>query len=150
MLEKLLPLFGLEAGELHVIEKTHNHAVYDEDTNTVLHRKGATPANAGEYGIIPGNQLDGVYVVKGLGNEHFLCSCSHGAGRTMSRGAAFRHESNAKFKELMAEVVCRTDAGVQDEAPWAYKDIHAVVKNQVENGQVEIVDYFKPIIVVKG
>ena len=150
MMEKLLPLFGLSAAELSIIEKTHNHAVWDKDTNKVLHRKGATPANADELGIIPGNQLDGVYVIKGLGNERFLCSSSHGAGRTMSRKDAFCFESNERFKELMADVVCRTDAKVQDEAPWAYKDIHAVLKNQVENGQVEIVDYFKPLIVVKG
>ena len=151
MAEKLLPLFGLDESRLcSAIEKTHNHAVWDKETNRVLHRKGATPADAGEYGVIPGSQLDGVYVTKGLGNAHFLCSSSHGAGRAMSRGEAFRFESNEKFKMLMADVVCRTDAKVQDEAPWAYKDIHAVVQNQVENGQVAVIDYFKPIIVVKG
>ncbi|MDR3357251.1 MAG: RtcB family protein [Desulfovibrio sp.] len=150
MMEKLLGLFGLSPDSLVLIEKNHNHAVWDREKNQVLHRKGATPANADEYGIIPGSQLDGVYVTKGLGNEYFLCSSSHGAGRAMSRRVALRHGSNEKFKRLMADVVCRTDTKIQDEAPWAYKDIHAVVKNQVENRQVEIVDYFKPIVVVKG
>ncbi|MDR0466659.1 MAG: RtcB family protein, partial [Deltaproteobacteria bacterium] len=90
MMEKLLPLFGLDMTEsgLAVIEKTHNHAVWDKETNMVLHRKGATPANAGELGIIPGNQLDGIYVIRGLGNGYFLCSSSHGAGRAMSRTQA--------------------------------------------------------------
>jgi tRNA-splicing ligase RtcB len=150
MLERLLGLFAVNAQDLLRIEKTHNHALWDQEKNQVLHRKGAIPAGAGEYGIIPGSQLDGVYVTRGLGNEHFLCSASHGAGRAMSRQSAFRHESNEKFKELMAGIVCRTDTKVQDEAPWAYKDIHAVVRNQVENKQVEVVDYFKPIVVVKG
>jgi tRNA-splicing ligase RtcB len=150
MLEKLIALFGLGLNEVGTVEKTHNHAVHDPANNTVLHRKGATPANRDEYGIIPGSQLSGVYVVRGLGNERYLCSSSHGAGRTMSRRDALSFDSNEKFKELMADVVCRTDAAVQDEAPWAYKDIHAVVQNQVENGQVEVIDYFKPIIVVKG
>ena len=150
MAEKLLPLLGLNVTDVLIIEKTHNHAAWDRKMNQVLHRKGATPANADEYGIIPGNQLSGVYVTKGLGNEYFLCSSSHGAGRIMNRGDAFRFASNEKFKELMADVVCRTDAQVQDEAPWAYKDIHEVVKNQVANGQVEVADYFKLIIVVKG
>jgi tRNA-splicing ligase RtcB len=150
MMEKLVTLLGLSLKDFSLIEKTHNHAVWDKEKNQVLHRKGATPANSGELGVIPGSQLNGVYVVRGLGNEHFLHSSSHGAGRTMSRRDAFQHDSNEKFKELMADVVCRTDTKVQDEAPWAYKDIHTVIKNQVDNRQVEIVDYFKPIVVAKG
>lgn len=149
MMQKLLTVLGLPE-DMPSIEESHNHAVWDRDNNTVLHRKGATPANSGELGLIPGNQLDGVYVTMGLGNEFFLCSSSHGAGRSMSRTAARQQSTNAQLKEAMISVVCRTDDGVLDEAPWAYKDIHAVIKNQVDNKQVAVVDYFKPIIVVKG
>ena len=156
MLEAALALLGFDDAETaaylcSMINENHNHAVLREN-GRVLHRKGATPANDGELGIIPGNQRDGVYVGRGLGNEHFLCSCSHGAGRTMSRGAARKFKSNEDFKSIMAEadVVCRTDADVQDEAPWAYKDVHEVIRNQVENDILKVVDYFKPIIVVKG
>ena len=149
MLRKLLNVLALPE-EMPYIEESHNHSIWNREDNTVLHRKGATPANSGELGLIPGNQLDGVYVTVGLGNERYLCSSSHGAGRIMSRTAARQQGTNAQLKELMMPVVCRTDDDVLDEAPWAYKDIHAVIKNQVENRQVDVVDYFKPIIVVKG
>ena len=76
-----------------MINENHNHA--DITRDGVLHRKGATPALKGQFGIIPANMRDGVWITKGLGNDEYLNSASHGAGRKMSRSAA-RRRSGAR------------------------------------------------------
>jgi tRNA-splicing ligase RtcB len=131
-----------------MINENHNHAVLRHE-GLVLHRKGATPAEKDQYGVIPANQRDGVWVTRGLGNEEFLCSSSHGAGRSMTRGAASRKGSVEQMRKMMKGIVCRTDKGVLDEGPWAYKKIDMVLAAQ-EGVLVEVVDHFKPIIVLKG
>jgi len=153
MLEATLALLGFghaeEASYLgSMINENHNHAVL-QGKNRVLHRKGATPAEQGQLGIIPANQRDGVYVTRGLGNKKFLCSASHGAGRTMTRKAAAKKGSVEQMQKMMKGIVCRTDKGVLDEAPWAYKKIDAVLAAQA-GILVEVMDHFKPIIVLKG
>lgn len=131
-----------------LINENHNHAVpYGEDL--MLHRKGATPAESGQLGIIPANQRDGVWVTRGLGNATFLCSASHGAGRKLSRKAAARKGTPAELARLMKGIVCRKDKDVLDEAPWAYKNIDAVLAAQ-DGILVDVIDHFKPLIVVKG
>jgi tRNA-splicing ligase RtcB len=115
----------------------------------VLHRKGATPAEKGQLGVIPANQRDGVYITVGLGNDDYLSSASHGAGRKFSRKAAAKQGGVKELQKLMKGIVCRADAAVLDEAPWAYKDIGAVLRAQ-EGIVVNITDYFKPVIVIKG
>ena len=131
-----------------MINETHNHAVI-QGKNSVLHRKGATPAAKGQPGVIPANQRDGVWITRGLGDEEFLCSASHGAGRALSRRAAMKKGTVADMQRVMKGICCRTDKGVLDEGPWAYKRIDDVLAAQ--NGLlVDVVDHFKPFIVLKG
>ena len=131
-----------------MVNETHNHAIVQEN-NLVLHRKGATPADKDQLGIIPANQRDGVWVTRGLGNAEFLSSASHGAGRSLSRTAAAKKGSVADLEKLMKGIVCRTDKDVLDEAPWAYKKIDTVLAAQ-DGILVDVIDHFKPIIVLKG
>lgn len=155
MIDLVLQLFGITPTARYLyceesVNENHNHATINPD-GTVLHRKGATPAEKGKFGIIPANQRDGVYITVGLGNEDFLSSASHGAGRKMSRGQALRTIDAEKFKnEMLAAKIanCITDKNI-DEAPDAYKDIDTVLKYQ--NGiLVNVVERFIPILVLKG
>jgi len=155
MLEQALLALGFTAAEcaafIHstgFINETHNHALIAAD-RLVLHRKGATPAEKGQLGVIPANQRDGVYITRGLGNDEYLSSASHGAGRIFSRKAATRQGDIKELQRLMKGIICRTDAAVLDEAPWAYKDIDAVLRAQ-KGLVVDVVDHFKPVIVLKG
>ncbi len=131
-----------------MINENHNHAVSFGE-GLMLHRKGATPAEAGQPGIIPANQRDGVWVTRGLGNAEFLCSASHGAGRKLSRTAAAKKGTTQELERLMRGIVCRTDKDVLDEAPWAYKPIGPVLAAQ-EGILVDVVDHFAPLVVLKG
>jgi tRNA-splicing ligase RtcB len=155
MLEQVLLALGFAAAQCAAlmaspafINETHNHAV-EQSARLVLHRKGATPAEKGQFGVIPANQRDGVYITVGLGNDEYLSSASHGAGRKFSRKAAAKQGGVKDLQKLMKGIVCRADAAVLDEAPWAYKDIGAVLRAQ-EGLVVEITDHFKPVIVIKG
>jgi len=111
-------------------------------------RKGATSAQAGEYGIIPGSMGTGSYITKGKGESHSWNSCSHGAGRKMSRTKAFKAVGQADFEKAMEGIVCDTNPKVKDEAPQAYKDLQTVMKNQED--LVEVVHRLKPLVNVKG
>lgn len=132
-----------------MINENHNHAVIWRDGESVLHRKGATPAMDGQFGIIPGNMRDGVYLTVGLGNPDYLYSASHGAGRAMSRKKAKSTISRDVFVEQMDGIISSTSNAMLDEAPDAYKDIAYVIKLQ-EGVVVRVLDYIKPIINVKG
>lgn len=137
-----------------MINENHNHAVIwsqpgPSGAPLVLHRKGATPADAGQPGIIPANQRDGVYVTEGLGNTEYLSSASHGAGRRMSRNEAQRTIPLERFQSQMRGIVCRADKGVLDEAPDAYKPIAEVLAAQ-DGVLVRIIDHFRPLVVLKG
>jgi tRNA-splicing ligase RtcB len=131
-----------------MINENHNHAMPSGE-GMVLHRKGATPAEKGQPGIIPANQRDGVWITRGLGNEEFLSSASHGAGRKLSRAEAREAGSVRDMEKSMNGVVCRTDKDILDEAPWAYKPIGGVLAAQ-DGILVEVTDHFKPVIVLKG
>lgn len=111
-------------------------------------RKGATSAQKGQFGIIPGSMGTGSYIVKGKGEPMSWKSCSHGAGRTMSRTKAFKAVSQTDFERQMSGIVCDTHPKVKDEAPQAYKDLKAVMKNQED--LVEVVHRLKPLVNVKG
>lgn len=111
-------------------------------------RKGAVSARKGELGIIPGSMGAKSYIVRGLGNEESFCSCSHGAGRTMSRTQAKKRFSVADQERATAHVECRKDADVIDEIPMAYKDIDAVMHAQRE--LVEVVHTLRQVVCVKG
>jgi tRNA-splicing ligase RtcB len=111
-------------------------------------RKGAVRAGLGEFGIIPGSMGTKSYIVKGKGNPESFCSCSHGAGRIMSRGQARKTISLEDHAKATAGVECRKDADVLDESPAAYKDIDAVMAAQSD--LVEIVHTLKAVLCVKG
>lgn len=111
-------------------------------------RKGAVSAAKGQLGIIPGSMGTKSYIVCGKGHEQAYCTCSHGAGRRMSRGAAKRQFSVEDLKQQTAGVECRKDGGVLDEIPGAYKDIDAVMAAQMD--QVEIKATLKQVMCIKG
>jgi tRNA-splicing ligase RtcB len=135
---------------VHEVNCHHNYAERENHygSNVIVTRKGAVRARRGDLGIIPGSMGTRSYIVRGLGNEDSFCSCSHGAGRRMSRGKA---KAQFSLKELEAQtsgVECRKDAGVLDEIPGAYKDIDQVMEHQKD--LVEIQATLKQILCVKG
>lgn len=122
-------------------EKHFNHEVY-------ITRKGAVSAKEGELGIIPGSMGAKSFIVKGLGNPESFHSCSHGAGRIMSRSQARKIISLEDHDKATAGVECRKDESVIDESPAAYKDIDEVMNAQSD--LVEIIHTLKQILCVKG
>jgi tRNA-splicing ligase RtcB len=111
-------------------------------------RKGAVRAGDGDLGIIPGSMGARSFIVRGKGNADSFCTCSHGAGRAMSRNEAKRRFSLADHIEATAGVECRKDADVIDETPMAYKDIDAVMAAQAD--LVDIVHTLRQVVCVKG
>ena len=111
-------------------------------------RKGAVRAGEGEFGIIPGSMGARSYIVRGKGNPESFCSCSHGAGRRMSRTAARAAFSLEDHARATAGVECRKDEDVIDETPMAYKDIDAVMRAQRD--LVEVAHTLKQVLCVKG
>lgn len=111
-------------------------------------RKGAVSAKSGERGIIPGSMGTRSYIVRGKGNPESFCSCSHGAGRAMSRTAARERFTLEDHAKATAGVECRKDKNVLDETPGAYKPIEAVMKAQ--DDLVEIEHTLRQVVCVKG
>ena len=111
-------------------------------------RKGAVSAREGELGIIPGSMGTRSYIVRGKGNPDSFHSCSHGAGRVMSRTAARQNITLAQHREATAHVECRKDTAVIDESPAAYKSIDAVMAAQTD--LVEVVHTLRQVLCVKG
>ena len=111
-------------------------------------RKGAVRAGLGDLGIIPGSMGTRSYIVRGLGNPESFESCSHGAGRAMSRNEARRRFTLADHAAATAGVECRKDADVLDETPGAYKPIDAVMAAQKD--LVEVVHTLRQVVCVKG
>lgn len=142
-----LPNFSI--GDIAV--NCHHNYVDRENhfgSNVLVTRKGAVRAREGDLGIIPGSMGAKSFIVRGKGNKDSFCSCSHGAGRVMSRGAArktFTLEDHAKATE---GVECRKDVDVIDETPGAYKDIQAVMNAQTD--LVEVLHELRQVICVKG
>lgn len=126
--------------------KNHNHAIFEK--GRYIHRKGATPAEKNELGIIPANMRDGCYLVKGLGNSDFLNSSSHGAGRIISRKKAKEKFTMEEFKKSMEGIKGTVAKETLDEAPMAYKDINKVMEAQKTS--VKIIKHIAPIINWKG
>ena len=111
-------------------------------------RKGAVRAGLGELGIIPGSMGAKSFIVQGKGNPDSFESCSHGAGRVLSRTAAKKKYTTADHEKATAHVECRKDEGVIDETPMAYKDIEAVMAAQSD--LVDIVHTLSQVVCVKG
>lgn len=130
------------------LEQTTEFNSQANNTQTFIHRKGATPAMKGERGVIPANMRDGCFLVKGLGNQDFLYSSSHGAGRVMSRREAQKKITLSEFKDSMQGVVGKVDDETIDESPFVYKNIYDVMEAQKES--VISLGCVKPIINWKG
>lgn len=113
-----------------------------------LTRKGAVSAQEGELGIIPGSMGAKSFIVRGKGNRTSFCSCSHGAGRRMSRTEAAKRFTVADHELATAGVECRKDIEVIDETPAAYKSIDAVMSAQAD--LVDIVHVLKQVVCIKG
>lgn len=129
----------------------HNYVAREKHfgvNNVLVTRKGAVSARKDELGIIPGSMGAKSFIVRGLGNEESFHSCSHGAGRVMSRTAAKKLVSVDEHIQATAGVECRKDAEVLDETPRAYKPIEAVMHAQRD--LVEIVHTLKQVVCVKG
>lgn len=129
-----------------LINRNHNHVELKD--GLWIHRKGATHAEAGMMGVIPGNMRDGSFIVRGKGNPEALWSSSHGAGRVLGRKEAQRTLDMGQFTETMEGVVARVTAETLDESPFAYKSIFDVMRQQSD--MVEVVAHVKPILNIKG
>jgi tRNA-splicing ligase RtcB len=116
--------------------------------NVYVTRKGAVRVREGEMGIIPGSMGARSFIVRGKGNAEAFNSCSHGAGRKMSRGQAKKQFTIADMEAQTAGVECRKDADVIDEIPGAYKSIQEVMDNQSD--LVDIVAELRQVVCVKG
>ena len=139
--------FSLQA---QAVNCHHNYVQQERhfDTEVWLTRKGAVSARAGQLGIIPGSMGARSFIVRGKGNPDSFHSCSHGAGRAMSRTEARRRFTLADHRAATAGVECRKDKEVVDETPAAYKDIDAVMAAQTD--LVEVVHTLKQVVCVKG
>lgn len=133
-----------------VINCHHNYVQKEHHfgQDVLVTRKGAVRAGLGEWGIIPGSMGASSFIVRGLGNPDSFESCSHGAGRLMSRSQAKKQFSLADHIEATNGIECRKDAEVIDETPAAYKPIEAVMEAQSD--LVEIVHRLRQVVVVKG
>lgn len=147
VLKKKFPKYGVtkEAINCH-----HNYVSIEDHfgENVYITRKGAIRAGEDELGIIPGSMGAKSYIVRGKGNPESFCSCSHGAGRRMSRGKAKRHFNEQDIEVQTEGIECRKDKGVIDEIPGAYKDIDEVMDNQ--NDLIEVVHTLRQVVCVKG
>jgi tRNA-splicing ligase RtcB len=147
----------LHCGFTQEINIHHNFAAIEEHFSrmVMVHRKGATQARQGQFGIIPGSMGTPSYIVRGLGNRESFESCSHGAGRIMGRKAFNRTHSVEECSRAMGDIVFdrwikkKKKGGIDiSEAPQAYKDIHEVIKAQQD--LVEVVVKLEPLGVMKG
>ena len=150
MMENVIKALGVESYPASMIDCHHNFAQKERRFGKMLWitRKGATKADLDEMGIIPGSMGEKSYIVKGKGNLDSFSSCSHGAGRVMSRRTARESISVEEHVEATKGVECRKDAEMLDESPAAYKDIDAVMAAQ--DDLVEVVHTLKQIVNVKG
>jgi tRNA-splicing ligase RtcB len=154
VLGAIIETLGCWGGSQAVSEEAVNcHHNYVEKENHFgrnlwVTRKGAVSAREGQLGIIPGSMGQKSYIVRGKGNLESYCSCSHGAGRQMSRAEAKRRFSLTDLISQTEGVECRKDADVIDEIPGAYKLLDAVMENQKD--LVEVVHTLRAVLCVKG
>lgn len=147
VLKKRLPNFKISKEAINC----HHNYVSEEHhfgEQVFVTRKGAIRAGEGEYGIIPGSMGAKSFIVRGKGNPSSFCSCSHGAGRVMSRSKAKRLFTKQDLETQTTGVECRIDKSVVDEIPAAYKDIDQVMANQTD--LVDVVHTLKQVVCIKG
>ncbi|MGH1539979.1 MAG: RtcB family protein [Arenicella sp.] len=147
VLKQKLPTFKITKEAINC----HHNYVAEEfhfGESVFVTRKGAIRAGQGELGIIPGSMGAKSFIVRGKGDESSFCSCSHGAGRVMSRTAAKKQFNQIDLEQQTQGVECRKDKAVIDEIPAAYKDIDRVMANQ--DDLVEVVHTLKQVVCIKG
>ncbi|MEM8976505.1 MAG: RtcB family protein [Pseudomonadota bacterium] len=147
VLRKHLPRFQI--GDM-AVNCHHNYAVQENHfgADVWVTRKGAVRARKGDLGIIPGSMGTGSFIVRGKGNADSFCSCSHGAGRAMSRLEARRSITLKDHRAATEGIECRKDKAVIDESPAAYKDISTVIAAQQD--LIEVVHQLRQVVNVKG
>jgi tRNA-splicing ligase RtcB len=156
MLENVIAAVGTVPGikpftcTVEAVNCHHNYVAQEQHFGTTcwVTRKGAVRAGLGDLGIIPGSMGARSFIVRGKGNPESFCSCSHGAGRVMSRTKAKKQFTVEDHRKATLGVECRKDAEVIDETPMAYKDIDAVMAAQSD--LVEVVHTLKQVVCVKG
>lgn len=156
MMERVKDAFEKEVSGVEFsdfINKPHNFAAREThfDKELIIHRKGATRARDGELGMVPGSQGSPSFIVRGKGKKEAFESCSHGAGRVMSRTKAketLSVEEQSKPMEKKGIIHAIRHKSDLDEAPGSYKDIQEVMKNQSD--LVDIVIELEPMAVIKG
>jgi tRNA-splicing ligase RtcB len=154
MMDAVLEVLRLRWPDLMAVEAAvnchHNYVTKERHfgADVFVTRKGAVRAGEGDLGIIPGSMGARSFIVRGKGNRDSFCTCSHGAGRAMSRAEARRRFSLEDHAAATAHVECRKDADVIDETPMAYKDIDAVMAAQAD--LVDIVHTLRQVVCVKG
>lgn len=138
------------SADIEAINCHHNYINKEQHhgEDVWITRKGAVRARKGELGIIPGSMGAKSFIVRGLGSEESFCSCSHGAGRVMSRTQAKKEVTLEEHIHATEGVACRKDKDVIDESPRAYKPIEKVMEAQSD--LVEIVHTLKQVVCVKG
>jgi len=138
--------------DVMTIDTVHNDVqfIQNDDLNLYVHRKGAARLFESKLGIIAGNMKDGNCIVEGMGNQDYLYSCSHGAGRKMSRTKAKETIIFAEFEEKMKGIVADVCASTLDESPQAYKDLFDVVKIQEKNKIIKCHKWLTSLLNVKG
>ena len=139
-----VPFVGCDYKNL--INRNHNHAELRD--GKWIHRKGATHAELGMMGVIPGNMRDGSFIVRGKGNPNSLFSSSHGAGRVLGRKKALETLSMGDFEKSMVGITAKVCQDTLDESAFAYKDIFEVMR--LQSDLVDIVTHVRPIINIKG
>ena len=146
------PRVGLPAFELGALAVNCHHNYVETEhhfgRDVFVTRKGAVRARLGELGIIPGSMGARSFIVRGKGERESFCSCSHGAGRAMSRGEAKRRFTLDDHVKATEGIECRKDSDVIDETPMAYKPIDAVMAAQAD--LVEVVHELRQVVCVKG
>lgn len=147
VLKKKLPAFKVTKEAINCHHNYISREFHFGETVYVT-RKGAIQAEIDQLGIIPGSMGAKSFIVKGKGNLDSFCSCSHGAGRVMSRSKAKAHFNESDLIDQTQGVECRKDRGVLDEIPGAYKDIDTVMANQ--NDLIEVVHTLKQVMCIKG
>ena len=158
ILEGIVELFDLRdrndqlinPSDLEFVDCHHNYVSREHHfgENVWVTRKGAVRAGKNDMGIIPGSMGAKSFIVQGRGNEDSFCSCSHGAGRKMSRTQAKKSFTADDLAAQTAGIECRKDDGVVDEIPGAYKDIDDVINQQSD--LVEVKEELRQVLCVKG
>lgn len=149
VIKDAIPEIGFEP----MINIAHNYAAWERHygQDVIVHRKGPTLAREGVIGIIPGSQGTASYIVEGLGNPESFCSCSHGAGRTLSRTAAIRDlnlKEEVERLDALGIIHAIRNQNDMQEASGAYKDIETVIANEAD--LVKVKTRLLPVAVIKG